>query len=51
MNFTAGSAMKCFASRCGASALNALTVSCSAWMLELLPHIQLPSRPFWYAPQ
>jgi hypothetical protein len=45
MNFIAGSAMKCFASRYGASFWNALTVSCSAWMFVLLPRIQLPSQP------
>jgi hypothetical protein len=51
MNVIAGSAMKCSASRCGASVSNALTVSCSASMFDLSPRIQLPSQQSWSAPQ
>jgi hypothetical protein len=51
MNFIADSAMKCFASRCGASVSNALTLSCSALMLDLSHHIQLPPQQCWSAPQ
>jgi hypothetical protein len=51
MSFIVGNAMKCSASHCGASALNAFTVSCFAWMLDHLPRTQLPPRQSWYAPQ
>jgi hypothetical protein len=51
MSFIADNAMKCFASRCGESVSNALTVSCSASMLDPSPRTPLPSRRSWSAPQ
>jgi len=51
MNFIAASAMKCSASRYGASVSNALTLSCFASMLDLSPHIRLPSPQSWSVPQ